>query len=112
MNYKEILEENGFSMDWEENSISQYSNKNMLIQILEMENGYHELSACPRSHFDRWANSRLLNWKIMVANYNEVTKFGWTEEMVQEDLKRCINDAIWLVDTLPARMFNSINIDL
>lgn len=113
MDYKEILEEMGFSMDWGEGGVFQYSDGDVLIQILEKEDGYHEFSACPKKCFDRWANSRHINWKLMVVNYTEEKKHGWTEEAVIEDLERNVNDAIWLTNTLPERMFDKfINIDL
>ena len=116
MNYKEILDNLGFTLQWQEaggrgSSILQYTNGKILIQVIEKEDGYHEFSACPTRNFDRWANSRHINWRLMVANYTE-TMCGWKEEDVKADLEKNVNDAIWFCETLPERMFGSINIDL
>lgn len=117
MTYKEILKELGFTLQWEEasgrgQSIRQYTNGEVLIQIAEQDSGYHEFSACPKKNFDRWANSRYINWRLMAVNYDEETMFGWKEEDVKADLEKNVNDAIWFCNTLPERMFGSIVIEL
>jgi hypothetical protein len=118
MNYKETLNKLGFTLEWEEASgsgpnILQYTNGEILIQVAERGDGYHKFSACPKKCFDRWANSRHINWKLMVENYNQEHGFGWSEEKVQSDLERNVNDTIFLCNTLPERMFDRfINIDL
>ena len=113
MDYKETMKKMGFKLDWKTDTISQFSNDDIYIQVIEQEDGYHEFSACPKKCFDRWANSRHINWRLMVENYTEENKCGWTEDKVQKDLEKNITDTIWFCSNLPERMFNNfIKIDL
>jgi len=113
MDYKELLIEMGFKLDWESEPVFQFSNEKILINVVEKKDGYHEFSACPRTCFDRWANSRHINWKLFIENYNEENGYGWTQENIENQFKQDVNDAIWFVNTLPERMFNQfITIDL
>jgi len=104
----------GYKLDWVSGSTrAQYSNSNVYIDVCEQEDGYHEFAMCPKENFDRWANSRHINWKLMVANYTEEKKCGWTQEKVKEDFKQNVKDSEWFCDTVPSRMFDKfINIDL
>lgn len=103
----------GFKEDWKMKPVSQYSNDDILIQVCEKEDGYHEFSVCPRANFDRWANSRHINFRLMVENYTPENRCGWTKENVEKDLRKNLTDSIWLCKTLPSRMFDHfIHIDL
>ena len=83
------------------------------MQVCEQANGYHEFSVCPKKSFDRWANSRNINFKLMVKNYTKKKGFGWTQEGVDKDFRDRVTDVIWLCKTIKPRMFNTgIHIDL
>jgi|GEM_PF-4340208 len=111
--YEKSLYNLGLKEDWREGTIASFSNDKILMQVCEQPDGYHQFSVCPKSCFDRWANSRHINFRLMVKNYSKKKQCGWTKEHVIADFEKNVKDAIWLCDTIPERMFNSfIKIDL
>jgi hypothetical protein len=104
--YHDILTSMGWELDWSSAPISQYSNRKCYIQVCEMEDGYHEFSMCPKKHFDKWANSRHIKWRLMVENYNEEKGYGWTAEDVEKDFRQKVKDAVWFCRKIKPRMFN------
>ena len=68
-NYHDFLLKLGYKQDWGEDTRNQYSNDKVLIDVCEQEDGHHEFAMCPKENFDRWANSRHINWRLMVENY-------------------------------------------
>ena len=113
-NYHQCLLDCGYKLDWISGKVRlQYSKDGILVDVCEQEDGYHEFAVCPRGNFDRWANSRHINWSLMIANWTEEKQSGWTEDAVIDDLKQKLKDAEWLCQTIPSRMFDHfINIDL
>ena len=113
-NYHDYLLGLGYKLDWVSGSTrAQYSNDSVYIDVCEKEDGYHDFAMCPKENFDRWANSRHINWRLMVENYTEEKKCGWTKDSVEEDFVQKVKDAEWFCDTVPSRMFDEfINIDL
>lgn len=104
--YHKILLEMGWKRDWNTKPISQYSNKTLYMIVEEQEDGYHKFAVCPKKCFDRWSNSRHINFSIMVKNYTKTKGCGWTQVMVDVDFEKKVRDAIWLCKTIKARMFN------
>ena len=99
-NYHKFLLEMKWERDWDIKTISQYSFKDLLMNVCESSDVRHEFAVCPKKHFDRWANSRHINFQIMVANN------AWIPEKIEKDFKQKVTDAIWLCKTLKPRMFN------
>jgi len=113
-NYHTCLLSMGYKLDWISGKVrAQYSKDNLLIDVCEQEDGHHEFAMCPRENFDRWANSRHIEWRLMVANWTEEKQHGWTEDAVVDDLKQHVEDAEWFCSIVPSRMFDKfINISL
>jgi len=98
--YNKILLDMGWKLDWKEGERSQYSNGTLLVDVCEQKDGHHTFAMCPKNYFDRWANSRHINWGIMIES--EV----WSQKQIEKEFKKHVKDAMWFCKMLKPRMFN------
>jgi len=113
INYKKILKRMGFKRDWKSFGVSQWSDGLTYIRVREQEDGYHQFEACPIEHFDRWANSSHIVFRMFKPNYSKKTKSGWKRKQSITDLEKKILRCVWLEANLPRDIWdNYIKIDL
>ena len=81
--------------------------EDMVLEVIESDNGYNRFSICPQRCFDKWGNSRHIQFKAMVADCIS------SDDTVFDDIKQHLEDAKTLCDTIPDKLFNrGIKIEL
>ena len=109
LEFKELLIKNKWVEIWHEGAIYQFGKDDMWMNVIESSDrpsDYVSFHICPKDAFDRWANSRQINFEMPILCKHPVSN-------INSRFETYLDDAEWLAKTIPIRMFNNfIQIDL